>query len=134
MNKSTDNSTKGVLYLIPNVISEGTEESVINAQTREVISNLDYFLVENLRTARRYISRLKLGLTIEDLEFLQLDKNTRPGELNELMAPVLNGKNAGIISESGCPGIADPGSMAVDFAHRHQIKVIPVSWASCWAL
>ena len=108
------------------MIAEDTAQEVIPAQVKDVISSLDYFLAENIRTARRFISSLKLGLTIEDLEFEVLDKNTPSMELGQLMDPVLNGRSVGVLSESGCPGIADPGARAVEFAHKHGIKVIPL--------
>ena len=68
--------SKGKLFLIPIVIADDTEGQVITPQVREVITNIDYFLVENVRTARRFISKLKLGLTIEELQFEVLDKKT----------------------------------------------------------
>ena len=116
---------KGNLYLIPSVISD-QQTDVIPEQVRQVVQQTDYFLVENLRTARRFISSLKLGLTIEDLHFEVLDKNTPVIEVERLMKPVFEGKNIGVISESGCPGIADPGSAVVKYAHAHDIKVVPL--------
>ncbi|MBL6446269.1 SAM-dependent methyltransferase [Fulvivirga sp. 29W222] len=117
--------SKGQLYLIPTVISEKQTE-VIPEQVRQVIRQTDHFLVENLRTARRFIGSLKLGLTIEDLSFEVLDKNTSIMEVEKLMAVIFQGKNIGVLSESGCPGIADPGSAAVKYAHAHDIKVVPL--------
>ncbi|MEM7107960.1 MAG: SAM-dependent methyltransferase [Bacteroidota bacterium] len=116
---------KGTLYLIPTLIAEGTSK-VINEQVRSTLKLLDYFLVENVRTARRYISALNLGLTIEELEFKELNKNTAHSEITELMRPALSGQSIGILSESGCPGVADPGAQAVSFAHRNGIKVMPL--------
>ncbi|ELR70732.1 Tetrapyrrole (Corrin-Porphyrin) methylase family protein [Fulvivirga imtechensis AK7] len=115
----------GNLYLIPTVIAEN-QTDVIPEQVRHVVKHTEYFLVENLRTARRYVSSLKLGITIEDLHFDVLDKNTLPADLEKLMRPVFEGKNIGILSESGCPGIADPGSVAVKYAHAHRVRVIPL--------
>ncbi|MEM6525384.1 MAG: SAM-dependent methyltransferase [Bacteroidota bacterium] len=117
--------SKGVLYLIPTSIAEGVN-NVIPEQVRSVIKALDYFLVENLRTARRYLSGLKLGLSIEELDFRELNKNTSDSEVFLLMEPALSGKNIGILSESGCPGVADPGARAVSFAHSNGIKVTPL--------
>jgi len=114
----------GKLYIIPSVISDN--KNVIPDQVREVIAQTDYFLVENLRTARRYISSLKLGLTIEELSFELLDKKTPDHQVEKIMQPVLQGKNAGLLSESGCPGVADPGSEAVKYAHKKGIEVIPL--------
>ncbi|MBW3467779.1 SAM-dependent methyltransferase [Arthrospiribacter ruber] len=120
---------KGKLYLIPNILAENTH-AVISPQVKEVISKTRYFLVENIRTARRYISSLKLGLTIEDLHFEVLDKNTKGVELEKIMQPIFEGKDIGVISEAGCPGIADPGALAVTFAHQHDIQVVPLSGPS----
>lgn len=116
----------GKLYLIPNVISDGSEHAVIPVHVKEVISDLKFFLVENVRTTRRYISSLRLGMVINDLKFDVLDKNTPIEQIPVLMQPILQGEDIGIISESGCPGIADPGSVAVAYAHRKNIQVIPL--------
>jgi 16S rRNA (cytidine1402-2'-O)-methyltransferase len=117
---------KGKLYLIPTIISEETQDQVIPLQVLNTIKGLDYFLVENPRTSRRFISSLKLGLNIESLSFEMLDKHTTQDKINELMQPIFSGKDMGVISESGCPGIADPGALAVEFAHKNEIQVIPL--------
>jgi len=96
----------------------------------DVIKNCDLFFVENIRTARRFISSLKLGIEIEQLHFEQLDKNTSWEELYNLFEPVRNGSDAGIISEAGLPCLADPGNIAVSFAHDTKIKVIPLPGSS----
>jgi len=121
---------KGVLYLIPTVIADDTENEIISRQVREVVSGLDYFLVENLRTARRYISKLDLGLIIDNLQFEILDRKTDPQAVSQMLTVVLSGRSAGIMSESGCPGIADPGSVAVAQAHQMGIQVVPLSGPS----
>lgn len=117
---------KGRLFLIPTVISAETQESVISLEVRSTIKGLKYFLVENIRTSRRYISSLKLGINIEDLEFDVLDKNNSASTIELLMRPIFEGNDMGIISESGCPGVADPGALAVAFAHKHEIQVVPL--------
>ncbi|MFC3879061.1 SAM-dependent methyltransferase [Algoriphagus namhaensis] len=121
---------KGKLFLIPNVLAENTSESVITPQVKEVISKTKVYLVENLRTTRRYISSLKLGVNIEELHMEILDKNTAPETINRLMQPLLNGADIGVISEAGCPGIADPGALAVAHAHSKGIQVVPLSGPS----
>lgn len=118
--------SSGKVYIIPNVISENTQEEVIPAQVKSAILACDFFLVENVRTARRYISSLRLGLVIDDLRFETLDKNTSFEDCIDLIQPILEGENAGIISESGCPGIADPGARLVHMAHQFNIKCIPI--------
>lgn len=121
---------QGKLYLIPNVLAENTAQQIISPQVKEVIKNTQHFLVEDLRTARRYISSLKLGLTIEELKLEILDKKTKELQIKDLMKPVFQGKDIGVISEAGCPGIADPGALAVAFAHQKGIQVVPLSGPS----
>lgn len=115
-----------MLYVIPNVISDDTQTEVIPNQVKEAIKKCDIFFVENLRTARRYISSLKLGLVIEDLRFEVVDKKTTFEECFDLIQPIIEGKIGGIISESGCPGIADPGARLIHLAHQFRIKTIPL--------
>lgn len=121
---------KGKLFLIPNVLAENTANDVISPQVREVVMHTKVYLVENLRTARRYISSLKLGVNIEEIHFEILDKSTKPETINRLMQPLINGADVGIISEAGCPGIADPGALAVAHAHVKGIQVVPLSGPS----
>jgi 16S rRNA (cytidine1402-2'-O)-methyltransferase len=121
---------KGKLYMIPTVLAENTAHWVISPQVKEVIANTKIFLVENPRSARRYISSLKLGITIEELQFEVLDKDTPPEQVSRLMMPLLNGADIGVISEAGCPGIADPGALAVAYAHQKDIQVVPLSGPS----
>jgi len=120
-------NTAGKVYLIPNIIADDTIDEVTAPQVREIASNVDYFLVENVRTARRYLSALKIGKPIESLHFEVVDKKTKEQEIERLFAPLLKeGKDIGIISESGCPGIADPGAKVVALAHRKNVDVIPL--------
>jgi 16S rRNA (cytidine1402-2'-O)-methyltransferase len=121
---------KGKLFMIPTVLAENTAHWVISPQVKEVIANTKIFLVENPRSARRYISSLKLGITIEELQFDVLDKDTPPEQVSRLMMPLLNGADIGVISEAGCPGIADPGALAVAYAHQKGIQVVPLSGPS----
>ncbi|HBH25273.1 MAG TPA: SAM-dependent methyltransferase [Cytophagales bacterium] len=119
-------SKKGKLYLIPNVLAPGTQHEVMSKSVTEAILQCRKFLVEDLRAARRYISSLKLGIAIEDLHFEILNKNTPEKELPDLLQVLLEGQNIGIISEAGCPGIADPGAKAVNWAHRKGLEVVPL--------
>jgi 16S rRNA (cytidine1402-2'-O)-methyltransferase len=121
---------QGKLFLIPNVLAENTAEQVITPQVKEVIADTKVFLVENLRTARRYISSLKLGVNLEEVHMEILDKNTPAESINRLLQPLFKGADIGIISEAGCPGIADPGALAVAHAHTRGIQVVPLSGPS----
>lgn len=118
--------TKGKLFLIPNVISESTEDAVIPIGVKTVLKDLSHFLAEDVRTARRYLSSLNIYPSIEILQFKVLNKDTSSQELSELMLPITEGHDVGILSESGCPGIADPGAIAVEYAHRQNIRVVPL--------
>lgn len=121
---------KGYIYLIPSYLSESNDPSFITEMVKDIVVNLDYFLVEDLRTARRYVSSLKLGLDISSLTFEVLDKKTSEVSLKKAFDFIKAGKNVGIISEAGLPALADPGGLAVAKAHRENIKVIPLPGAS----
>ena len=93
---------------------------------KSVIESLDYFIVENERTARAYIKRLLPDKIQKDIHVEIIDKHTDPLDLPGFLRPIENGKNAGIISEAGVPCIADPGAEIVSIAHRKGLKVIPL--------
>ncbi|SHN19574.1 16S rRNA (cytidine1402-2'-O)-methyltransferase [Cyclobacterium lianum] len=118
--------SKGILYLIPNVLAAGTADAVMAPQVKSVLEATRYFLVEDFRTARRYISSLKLGVNLDEVHMEKLDKKTPDPQVRKLLDPVLKGQDAGIISEAGCPGIADPGARAVARAHELGIRVVPL--------
>lgn len=118
----------GTLYLIPCPISDETAPwEVLPAANRTVMDALDYFIVENTRTARRFLSKAGVTRPIETLEFRELNEHTVAGrEVEELVAPLLAGRSAGVISEAGVPGVADPGALVVEACHRHGIRVAPL--------
>lgn len=120
----------GHLFLIPTYLSESNNRDFLAPTITEVVTKCPFFLVENVRTARRFISSLKLGINIEDLHFEQLDKNTTWEELYDLFEPVRKGKDIGLISEAGLPCLADPGNLAVSFAHQTDIRVVPLPGSS----
>jgi 16S rRNA (cytidine1402-2'-O)-methyltransferase len=116
----------GKLYLIPTIISDDTQHQVIPQQVKETLIGIKHFLAEDLRTARRYLSSLKVYTSIEELQLEVLNKETPVATLTQLMQPLVNGFNMGVISESGCPGVADPGALAVAYAHTNGYKVVPL--------
>lgn len=117
---------KGTLYLIPCPIAETQPFDVLPAANAGVMASLDYFIVENVRSARRFLSSAKLGRPIDELEFAELNEHTRQQDIEQLIKPLLAGRNAGVISEAGVPGVADPGADVVALCHRHGIKVMPL--------
>ena len=126
MHPSLENQSKGQLYLIPTVLAPGTAAQVLSPQVREVVVRTDHFFAENLRTARRFVSELKTGKRIEELHFHEMNKDTPESETAPQLEILLHGHDAGVLSEAGCPGIADPGSVAVRWAHRHGVAVVPL--------
>lgn len=118
----------GTLYLLPCPIAdEGSVWEVLPAKNREVMASLDYFIVENTRTARRFLSKCGLGRSIEELEFRELNEHTVAGrEVEALVEPLMKGRSAGVISEAGVPGVADPGALVVALCHRRGIRVVPM--------
>lgn len=116
----------GNLYLIPNTLGEDNFSFILPDEVKSVIESLDYFIVENERTARAYIKRLLPDKIQKDIHVEIIDKHTDPLDLPGFLKPIENGKNAGIIAEAGVPCIADPGAEIVSIAHRKGLKVIPL--------
>ncbi|GAB3256282.1 SAM-dependent methyltransferase [Larkinella harenae] len=115
------------LYLIPTVLAENTVDQVLSPQIREVIGHTKVFFVENVRTARRFISSLKTGVVIDELTFYDLHKDTPETDTRQqLQLLQQNHQDAGILSEAGCPGVADPGAVAVRLAHQSGWQVRPL--------
>ncbi len=118
---------KGKLYLIPTPITEGEKGlETIPACNMRILQGLDYFIVENVRTARRFISSCKLGMVINDLTFVEYSEHTSEESAIELLKPLHEGKDCAIMSEAGVPAIADPGAAVVAEAHKQGIEVIPL--------
>ena len=118
--------SKGQLFLIPSTIADGTGPEILNEQVKHAILNTSFFLAENIREARRFISSLRLGIDISSLKFEQLDKKTQEVDVKKLLKPLLQGENMGVLSDAGCPGVADPGALAVKVAHQRNIRVVPL--------
>ena len=119
---------KGTLYMIPCPISDSTAVyDVVPEANRRVIDSLDYFIVENVRSARRFLSKGGIQRKIDELEFVELNEHTTAGTAVEAMVkPLLQGRSAGVISEAGVPGVADPGALVVEACHRRGIRVVPL--------
>ena len=119
-----------MLYLIPTTLAPDTIEQIVTPQIKEVIAHTHYYFVENVRTTRRFISELNLGIVIDQLHFFELTKDTSIDTVKGYFKQIPENENIGIISEAGCPGVADPGALAVKIAHQLNIRVVPLVGAS----
>ncbi len=119
-------SAKGSLFLIPTHLDPANSRDLFGAMVLDVIAKTKILLSENPRTTRRFISALQLGVPIDQIKISQLDKNTSPAELGELLGPLRQGNDMGLVSEAGMPCIADPGNIAVAYAHEHDLPVVPL--------
>jgi len=113
------------LYLIPIPLAENALDS-LSPMVKQAILVTQFYLVENVRTARRFISSLKAGIDISQLTFFEVNKDTNLQQLTEYFKQIPTEANIGVMSEAGCPAVADPGSLAVSYAHKHNIQVIPL--------
>lgn len=114
------------LYLIPTTLGESETEHVIPSEVSFITRDIKYFIVENIRTARRYLRKMDPQLNIDELHFFELNQHTDSLVTAQYLNPIIEGFDVGIISEAGCPGIADPGAEVVKQAHLKQIRVIPL--------
>lgn len=118
---------RGRLYLIPTLLGTTEPEQVLPAGTIELMRQLDIFIVENVRTARRLLSKVKTEKPIDELTFLELNKHTKEQEMLDFLLPTFEGKSIGLMSEAGTPCIADPGNVIVEMAHQAGIEVMPLT-------
>lgn len=117
---------KGDLYLIPVSLGESELNKVLPQKNFEVINEITHYIVENIRSARRFLLKAKIKHKIDDLIFYEISKHSNPNDYHKYLDVALKGKNIGIISEAGCPGIADPGADIVAIAHKKEINIIPL--------
>lgn len=116
---------KGRLYLIPSPLGENDPAEVIPGPVLESLQQFRTFVVEEVRTARRYLSKAGLKGRIEGLEFLELNEHTDQSTVESYISLFDNGNDVALISEAGLPAVADPGAQLVSLAHRHGIEVVP---------
>ncbi len=120
----------GTLYLIPVTLGDSPVQQVIPAYVLELLKRLDHFIVEDIRTTRRYLKRAGVTRDIDELSFYILNEHTDDRDMEALMAVLTEGNDAGMLSEAGVPVVADPGSILVALAHRHGIRVVPLAGPS----
>ena len=114
------------LYLLPVTLGDTPIEKVLPAYNREIISGIKYFIVEDVRSARRFLKKVDSAICIDELTFYTLNKHTSPEDISGYLKPLQEGCSMGVISEAGCPAVADPGADVVAIAQRRNLKVVPL--------
>lgn len=117
---------KGKLYLIPTTLGENEPLEVLPISIKRAIEQIDHYIVENEKSARRFIKKISPRKSQPGLQIEILNKYTESSELPSFLNPCLKGINVGILSEAGCPGIADPGAEVVKIAHQKNIQIVPL--------
>jgi 16S rRNA (cytidine1402-2'-O)-methyltransferase len=120
----------GNIYLIPVTLGGDDYLKVIPEKVISLTRNLRYFIVEDLRSARRYLRLIEKSFPIDESVFFELNKHTAESDISGFLDPVMKGHDMGILSEAGLPGIADPGAKIVSLAHKKRLRVIPLSGPS----
>ena len=120
----------GTLYLFPVPLSESPVADVLPARNIALLKSVRHFIVENVRSARRFLRSCDSTFPIDESSFVELNRHTRAEEIDSFIAPLLEGHDVGVISEAGCPAIADPGADVVAIAQRRGIRVVPLGGPS----
>lgn len=116
----------GTLYLIPTPLGDTPLDLVLPEETRRIAARLTHFVVEHAKTARAFLKQVGTEVPLQQLDLAELNEHTRDNVLEALLAPLLAGHDVGLLSEAGCPAVADPGTDLVRLAHRHGIRVRPL--------
>ena len=114
------------LYLIPTSLGETSFDRILPAHNTELVTALRYFVVEDVRTARRFLKKTNPAIDIDSLTFFILNQHTSPEEISSFLRPLFEGNDMGVLSEAGCPAIADPGADVVAIAQKNNFKVVPL--------
>ncbi len=117
---------KNALYLIPSTMSDAPVGDVLPAGNIALCREIKHYVVENIRTARRFLKRCDRDIDIDSLTFTVLDEHTSPADVPAMLAPIEQGLPVGVISEAGCPAVADPGADLVAVAQQRGITVVPL--------
>jgi len=114
------------LYLLPVTLGDTPVEQVLPAYNKEIILGIKHFIVEDVRSARRFLKKVEASINIDELTFYPLNKHTSADDLSGYLKPLQEGHSMGVISEAGCPAVADPGADVVAMAQRKNLKVVPL--------
>lgn len=117
---------KGELFLIPNLLGGGDPKQYFGEEVFKTIKKINHYIVESEKNARRYLLKLGIETAIDDLTFFVLNKHTDTNEFATFIKPLENGIDVGLISDAGCPGVADPGSEIVQISHARKIVIRPL--------
>lgn len=117
---------KGTLYLVPTPLGGDDAAAVLPAETLRVVMRTTSFIVENAKSARAFLKAAGYPSALRAVEFLILDEHTPEADLAQHLAPLLAGKDCALLSEAGCPAVADPGAALVRLAHTNGIRVVPL--------
>jgi 16S rRNA (cytidine1402-2'-O)-methyltransferase len=115
----------GTLYLIPVTLGDDNINAVLPAEVISIAQQLDTFVVESEKSARHFLSTIKTNKPVRELSLNLLNEHTEDKDIPALLAPLLAGKDIGLMSDAGCPGVADPGARLVELAHQKGIRVVP---------
>lgn len=115
-----------VLYLIPVLLGDTSVDQVIPTYNKSIVSELKFYIVENIRTARRFLKKCDPDIDIDSLTFFELNKHTNIKDVSGFLDPMKSGESMGVMSEAGCPGVADPGADVVAIAQQKGYKVVPL--------
>ena len=115
-----------ILYLIPVLLGETSIDQAIPNYNKSIVSNLKFYIVENIRTARRFLKKCNPDIDIDSLTFFELNKHTDKEDISGFLDPMKSGESIGVMSEAGCPGVADPGAEVVAIAQQKGYKVMPL--------
>lgn len=114
------------LYLLPVTLGDTEIDNVLPSYNREIIRQIKFFIVENVRSARRFLKKVDRDINIDELTFYLMDKHTDAAKMASYLKPLAEGNAMGVISEAGCPAVADPGADVVAVAQRKNLRVIPM--------
>ncbi len=117
---------EAAVYLLPVTMSDEAPDRVLPAYNLTLLRAIRYFVVENVRTARRFLKRVDKNINIDDLSFVELSEHTPDAEVPAMLSPITDGHAVGVMSEAGCPAVADPGARLVEAAQRRGIRVVPL--------
>ena len=120
------NNTTPALYLIPVTLGDTPHENVLPSYNAQVVADIRHFVVEEIRTARRFLRRMDREFPIDDCTFFEMGKHADTAHFAEYLAPIAKGYSVGVISEAGCPAVADPGADIVSIAQKRGIRVVPL--------